>query len=73
MQNVYYAERHLINKNRISFSATFFDKSSSSGDTTDNISSREDQSCGSKAVQKNAAVDSMINQLEVVMQKFCGL
>ena len=47
-------------KNRTSFSTTFFDKSSRSSDTTDNISSGADQSCGSKTVQKNATVDSMI-------------
>ena len=47
-------------KNRTSFSATFFDKPNSSGDTTDNISSGADQLGGSKAVQKNATVDSMI-------------
>ena len=54
-------------KNRTSFSTTFFDKSSRSSDTTDNISSVADQSCGSKTVQKNATV-WMFNIFSVTMK-----
>ena len=68
-------------KNRTSFSTTFFDKSSRSSGTTDNILSGADQSCGSKTVQKNATVDSMIISvgschaeilwaIKIVMSKF---
>ena len=68
-------------KSRTSFSTMFFDKSSRSNDTTNNISSGADQSCGSKTVQKNATVDSMIISvgschaeilwaIKVVMSKF---
>ena len=68
-------------KNRTSFSEMFFDKSSRSSDTTDNISNGADLSCGSKTVQKYATVDSMIisvgscpagisGAIKVVMSKF---